>query len=155
MKACLIWLLALVLSSGGCTAVAEEPLKIAANLDLERFMGRWYVIASIPTPFERDAFNAVEEYTWLGDGKVATRFTYNKGAFDGPVKETNTTGYVSRENDAIWGMQFVWPFKADYRISHVDSAHSVTIVARQKRDFVWLMARSSQMDDAMRAVRGR
>ena len=86
MKACLIWLLALVLSSGGCTAVAEEPLKIAANLDLERFMGRWYIIASIPTPFERDAFNAVEEYTWLGDGKVATRFTYNKGAFDGPVK---------------------------------------------------------------------
>ena len=128
--------------------MAEQPLRTAADLDIDRFMGRWYVIASIPTPFERDAFNAIEEYTWLGDGKVGTRFTYNKGGFDGPVKVTNTTGFVSGDDAAIWGMQFVWPFKADYRIAHVDDAYSVTIVAREKRDFVWLMSRSPEMSDA-------
>ncbi len=148
MKPCFALLLTLVLSSGGCAAMAEQPLRTAADLEIDRFMGRWYVIASIPTPFERDAFNAIEDYVWLGDGKVDTRFTYNKGSLDGPLKVTNTTGYVSAEDAAIWGMQFVWPFKADYRIAHVDDAYSVTIVAREKRDFVWLMSRSSQMSEA-------
>ena len=141
------WILALFFFGSGCAAVADSPLKIAAGLDIERFMGRWYVIASIPTPFERDAYNAVEEYTWEGD-RVATKFFYNKGSLDGPLKVTNTTGFVSREDAAIWGMQFIWPFKADYRIAHVEDDYGVTIVAREKRDYVWLMSRSPEMDDA-------
>ena len=47
--------------------MAERPLPLAEEIDLPRFMGKWYVIASIPTPFERDAYNAVEFYEYVGD----------------------------------------------------------------------------------------
>ena len=141
------FLAALVLACSGCAAMAERPLPVADSVEIPRFMGKWYVIASIPTPFERDAYNATEVYDYVGDGKVATTFTYNKGSLDGPLRETNTTGFVSADNAAIWGMQFVWPFRADYRVAYVDDAHSVTIVAREKRDFVWLMARDPLMSD--------
>ena len=48
---------------------------------------------------------------------------------------------MSDESNAIWGMQFIWPIKADYRIIHLDEAYSVTVIGRNKRDYVWIMAR--------------
>ncbi|MEL6199501.1 MAG: lipocalin family protein, partial [Pseudomonadota bacterium] len=53
--------------------------------------------------------------------------------------------------DAIWGMQFVWPFKAEYRVIWVDDAYGVTVIGRNKRDYVWIMAREPVLDAGMRA----
>jgi apolipoprotein D and lipocalin family protein len=39
-------------------------------------------------------------------------------------------------------MRFVWPIKADYRIVYLDDDYTQTIVGRQDRDFVWIMART-------------
>jgi apolipoprotein D and lipocalin family protein len=128
------------------SAMKQEPLPVSDNIDIQQFMGRWYVIANIPTFIERQAYNAVEEYEWQGDGKVATTFTYNNGALDGPLKKANPTGFVSPDNNAVWKMQFIWPFKADYRVMYVDDEHSITVIGREKRDYVWLMARSPDID---------
>ncbi|MEO7051267.1 MAG: lipocalin family protein, partial [Rhodanobacter sp.] len=49
-------------------ASALPPIKPVANVDLPRFMGDWYVIASIPTRFEKDAYNALETYTQKPNG---------------------------------------------------------------------------------------
>ena len=39
-------------------------------------------------------------------------------------------------------MRFVWPIKADYRIVYVSADYSRTIIGRQARDYVWIMART-------------
>ena len=51
------------------------------------------------------------------------------------------------QSNAIWGMQFLWPFKADYRIVFVNEDYSQTIIGRVKRDFVWIMARTPNIPD--------
>jgi len=105
-------------------------------------MGDWYVIASIPTFIEKDAFNAIESYRLDDDGTVATTFKFNKGSFDGPLKEYHPRGYVRDKNsNAVWGMQFIWPFKAEYRIIFLSEDYSQTVIGRTKRDYVWIMAR--------------
>ena len=38
-------------------------------------------------------------------------------------------------------MQFIWPIKADYRIAYLDKEYTQTVIAREKRDYVWVMAR--------------
>ena len=58
----------------------NPALAIAPHVELERFMGDWYVIASIPTRLERGAHNAVESYQLLADGTIDTTFTFNDGA---------------------------------------------------------------------------
>ncbi len=136
-------LLMLALFAGSARA---EPLPLSDNLDLPRFMGRWYVIANIPTPFEKNAYAAVEEYEQVSERKIATRFSYRKGSLDGSLQEMRPTAFVSADNQAVWKMQFIWPFKSDYRVMYVDDNHSVAIVGREKRDYVWLMARTPQMD---------
>ena len=56
------------------------------------------------------------------------------------------TGFVSDEDPAIWKMRFLWPFKADFRVLYVSEDYQTTIIGRQKRDYLWIMARSPQLD---------
>jgi apolipoprotein D and lipocalin family protein len=106
-------------------------------------MGDWYVIASIPTAFEKNAYNALESYRLDTDGTVATTFTFRKGGFDGPLKTYTSRGFVQADSaNAVWGMQFIWPFKAEYRIIFLTGDYSQTVIGRSKRDYVWVMART-------------
>jgi apolipoprotein D and lipocalin family protein len=118
-----------------------EPLQTVEEVDLDEFMGDWYVIANIPTSIEKGAHNAIESYRLDDDGSIATTFTFNDGSFAGELKTYKPRGFVSKESNAIWGMQFIWPIKADYRIIYLDEDYSVTVIGRNKRDYVWIMAR--------------
>lgn len=141
--------LILILLLQGCTTVPREPLPTVANVDLPRFMGDWYVIAHIPTSIEKQAWNAVESYALDPDGTIATTFTFRKGAFDGDQKRYTPRGFVrDTVNRSTWGMQFIWPFKAEYLISYLDSGYTQTVIARNDRDYVWIMARTPTIPDA-------
>lgn len=126
----------------------ERDMATVDYVDLERFMGPWYVIANIPTFLEKNAYNAVETYSLNDDGTIGTHFTFRKGAFDGKRKDYNPKGFVlDTDTNARWGMRFVWPIKADYRIVWLDEDYSMTVIARQDRDYVWIMARTPTIDD--------
>ncbi len=118
------------------------------HVDLERFMGDWYVVANIPTFLEQGAHNAVESYAMNPDGTIATTFTFNKDGFDGPQKVYHPKGFVlDTQTNARWGMQFIWPIKADYRIVYLDPDYQTTVIGRAKRDYVWVMSRSPGFSD--------
>lgn len=131
------------LGLAACSGPIHPPLQPVAQVDLPRFMGDWYVIANIPTFIEKGAHNAVESYALNPDGTIATTFRFNKGSFDGPEKVYTPKAWVREgTGNAVWGMQFVWPIKADYQITYVDPTYQHTIISREKRDYVWLMART-------------
>jgi len=137
----------LILMLSACSSSPAIP--VAENVELDRFMGDWYVIANIPTSMEKGAHNAVESYRLDADGSIATTFTFRDGAFDGPEKVMRPRGFVrDHESNAVWGMQFVWPIKAEYLIAHVDADYTETIVARSRRDYVWIMARTPALTEA-------
>jgi len=131
---------------GACASAGQRPLSplaLAAEVDLDRFMGDWYVIAAIATVFERSAHNPVDSYRRDADGSVATTFSFNDGAFDGPRRQYASRGFVvAGSGNAVWGQQYVWPIKADYRIAYLAADYSQVVVAREKRDYVWIMART-------------
>ena len=142
-------LVVVLLMLAACQSTPLAPMPTVAKVDLARFMGDWYVIASIPTFIEEGAHNAVETYRLDGDGTIATTFTFRAGAFDGEVKRYNPRGFVLDTNtNALWGMRFVWPIKADYRITYLADDYSQTIISRQRRDYVWIMARTPKIAEA-------
>ena len=111
-------------------------------------MGDWYVIANIPTFLEKGAYNAVESYRLDEHGVIRTTFQFNKGGFDGPLKTYHPKGFIrNKESNAVWGMQFIWPIKAEYLILYVSEDYRRTIIGRTKRDYVWIMARTPQMSE--------
>ena len=124
-----------------------DELKAVEHVDVDRYMGTWYVIAHIPPFLTRNAYNAVERYRLDDDGHVDVLFTYRDGGFEGKLKRLTPDGFPDEgEVEGEWRMRLIWPFKADYRIVHLDEEYSETIVARNKRDYVWIMARLPSME---------
>ena len=137
-----IFIFIIILS--GCSM--NSQISTVPNVDLNKFMGKWYVIAHIPTFIEKNAFNAVESYELNKDGTIATTFTFNEGSFNGNNKIYRPKGFVkNNKTNAEWGMQFIWPIKAQYKIVYLDQNYSHTIIARDALDYVWLMSRNKKI----------
>jgi apolipoprotein D and lipocalin family protein len=106
-------------------------------------MGRWYVIGVIPSPFERDHYNAVETYRLDHQGNVCTWYRYRLHGFDAPVKQVHSTGViVPGTGNGEWQVRFFGPFKAQYRVGWLAPDYSQVLIVRDARDYLWYMART-------------
>ena len=146
----LVLLLCAAALLSGCQSHRYDPIALAGPIDIPRFMGDWYVIAHIPLPPERQAWNAIERYDLNEDDSIATTFTFRQGDAEGEEKRYTPTAFVTDDpSNAVWKMQFLWPFKADFRVIWLDEDYQTTIIGRQKRDYVWIMARQPEIDAAL------
>ncbi|MEM6818034.1 MAG: lipocalin family protein [Pseudomonadota bacterium] len=143
----LVAVMVAVAGLSGCASTADlGPIRTEQKVDLERFMGDWYVIAAIPTFIEKKAYNAIESYELREPGIIDTTFSFRKGGFDGKAKKYTPVGFVRDDgSNAIWGMRFVWPIKAEYRIVYLNEDYTQTVIGRTKRDYVWIMSRTPEM----------
>lgn len=138
----------------GCTSKADKqygPLKTVEKVDIQKFMGRWYVIANIPTFLEKGAHNAVETYTWnKEENRIDIDFKFNADSFDGKEKSIPQKGWIhDSSTNAYWKVQPFWPLKFSYLIIDLDEKYSYTVVSVPDRDYIWIMARTPQMDKAL------
>ncbi len=130
----------------GCSS--PPPLPTVESVDLERFMGDWYVVAHIPGWGEEEAYNGVETYQLEEDGSIATTYAFRDGGFDGDLEVLEPSAVVEdRETNATWGMQFIWPFRFEYLITYLDEDYSTTIIARTARDYAWIMTREPEFSE--------
>ncbi|MGA0334294.1 MAG: lipocalin family protein [Kiritimatiellia bacterium] len=141
------FLLLSILFTSACSTM--KPIRTESSVDLDAFMGDWYVVANIPTFLEKEAWNAVESYERGKGNRIETTFTFNKGGPDGELKTYTPVGFVREEDpsNAVWGMRFVWPVKAEYIIMYVDEDYQETMIGRSKRDYLWIMARQPDLPE--------
>ena len=120
----------------GCASQSLSNIKPVPYVNLNQFMGNWY------------AYNAIESYELKQDGSINTTFVFRDGGFNGPKKHYNPHDFViDNTGNAVWGMQFIWPFKSEYIIAYLDKDYTRTIIARNARDYVWIMARTPFIND--------
>jgi apolipoprotein D and lipocalin family protein len=119
------------------------------KIDLQRYMGAWYVIANIPYFAERGKVASRDVYKLDADGNVDTTFVYRK-SFDGPEKTMGSLGVVQQgTNNAYWIVRFLWVVHADYLILDIAPDYSWVLVGQQSRKLGWVLARDPAMDDAL------
>ena len=124
----------------------EKTLKTVEYVDIERFMGDWYVIANIPTFIEKNACNAIESYKLNARGEIQTTFSFYQDSPNGKRKEYNPKGYIyNTETNAEWRMQFIWPFKMPFLIIDLDTNYSYTVIGVPNRKYVWIMSRKPSL----------
>ena len=140
--------LVLILFLIGCSTskVSWDPLQTVPYVDINRFMGDWYVIANIPTFIEKRATNAIESYKLNNKGEIETTFSFFQDSPSGKKKVYRQRGFIHNlQTNAEWRMQFVWPFKMPFLIIDLDPDYSYTVIGYPSRDFVWIMAREPQI----------
>jgi apolipoprotein D and lipocalin family protein len=121
-------------------------------VDLQRFMGDWYVIGSIPIDFwfasEAGAHNGVERYELRDDGRIQTTYTFRRDGFDGEEQQFRPVAWVhNTETNAEWRMQFLWPFRSAYLIAYLDDEYQYTVIGVPNRNNVWIMSRRADISD--------
>jgi apolipoprotein D and lipocalin family protein len=140
----LILVVALFLFSG-CASISK-PLPTPASVDLDRFMGTWYVLGYTPLLVDEGAHNGIEHYHRAENGAIETTYQFRKESFDGELKTLRPIGRVyNKASNAEWRMQFIWPFQAEYIIMDVSDDYSRTIVAHPNRKYAWIMARTPEI----------
>lgn len=140
-----VWIGALGLA--GC---ASTPLPTADAVDLPSFMGDWYVQGHVPVGVEARGYNGIESYRRGEDGRIDTTYEFRVGSHYGRIETLRPTGYVDQSDPsgATWGMQFLWPFEAEYKIAWLAPEGDATIIARTARDYAWIMTRQPMISDA-------
>ena len=76
--------LAALLSLAACATSTTErlrlpPLQTVARVDLERYLGTWYEIASFPQSFQRGCTATTATYTLRTDGEIDVLNRCRKG----------------------------------------------------------------------------
>jgi apolipoprotein D and lipocalin family protein len=125
-----------------------EPLKTVSKVEIERFMGDWYVIANIPTFLEKNATNAIESYRLDAKGNIDVTFSFYQNSSAGKKKVYRPKGFIyNSTTNAEWRMQFLWPFKVPFLIIDLDDKYSYTVIGYPSRNYVWIMARKPELPE--------
>jgi apolipoprotein D and lipocalin family protein len=116
------------------------------QVDLERFMGDWYVYAILPNPIERKAVNGIESYVLNPDGSIGITYTFRKGGVNGTEKTMRPKGRVyDTSTNAEWRVQLFKPFWSKYLIVYLDKDYLYTAVGVPNRKFLWIMSRTPEI----------
>lgn len=128
---------------------ATRPLPTPNYVDIDRFMGTWFVLGYTPLVVDKEAHNGIEHYHLAENGDIETTYQFRKRSFDGELKTMTPVGRVyDAETNAEWRMQFLWPFKAAYVVMDLSDDYGTTIVAHPNRKYAWIMARKPEIPEA-------
>ena len=146
----LVAMLCMACSASSTKRQNLAPLQVQANVDLEKFMGRWYVIANIPYRAEAGKVGSYVEYRPRPDGRMDDLYFFRKKNFDSKLEQWSGVAWVvDKQSNARWLAQFIWPFKFDYLILATAPDYSWALVGHPSRDLAWVFARTAMMDAAL------
>ena len=117
------------------------------QVDLQRYSGKWYVIASIPTQFDKEWNYITETYTIAKNGKIDIETTYFEEGKN-TQSSVSSKGFPDKDsNNVKWKVQFVWPFKSDYLIEELAADYSYAVVGHPEKKFLYIMSRSGKIQE--------
>jgi apolipoprotein D and lipocalin family protein len=126
----------------GCSA-DSPPLALAPHVDLDRYAGRWYVIANIPYFAERGNVASYFDIAIAPDGTFTDLYVARAKTFEAPETSFTMKGYVVPDTgNARWRESPFWPLYLSYLILHVDPDYQTALVGYPGRGFGWVFART-------------
>ena len=126
----------------------HPPMALAEYVDLERFMGTWYIHGYTPTMIDTHAFNATETYKMGENGRILTTYRFNADSTFGREKTYTPSARVENTTtNAEWRMRFFGLINAAYLIIHVSDDYEYTVIGHPDRDLAWIMSRSQEIDE--------
>jgi apolipoprotein D and lipocalin family protein len=130
-------------------AADAPPLKTVRHVDINRYVGDWFVIANIPYFAEKDCVGSVESYGPRPDGRMDNWFTFHKKSFDAPVQKFTALAWVyNKQTNAEWRVRFLNLFTSPYLVLDLDPKYQWTVVGHPSRNYGWIMARTKRLPEA-------
>jgi apolipoprotein D and lipocalin family protein len=149
---------AAMLTLCGCMSMggaSSRPLRPVEHVDLQRYMGGWFVIANIPYFAEKDCFDSVEGYALRADGRIDNKFACREKSFNAPMTpklKTIATVYDKTSN-AEWRVPFFKVIRAKYFVIDLDPNYRWAVIGHPSRRYGWVISRTRSLsDDTYRGI---
>ena len=125
------------------------PLPTVPKVELERYMGTWYEIASFPQRFQKGCAASMATYSLRKDGKVDVLNQCRDKTLDGKLRNAKGKAWiVDKRTNAKLKVSFFWPFSGDYWIIDLGPDYEYAVVGHPKRTYLWILSRKQQMAPA-------
>lgn len=142
----LIILLTLLFTLFSCKSPRTVDNSTVPELDLKRYLGKWYEIARFDHRFEKGLQHCTATYTLNNDGKITIT---NRGIKHGKWKTSVGKGRTTDE-EGVLRVSFFWPFYSDYRIMMLAPDYSHVLVGGNGDDYLWILSRTPQLPENTR-----
>ena len=132
------------------TIAYSQPLQTIPSVDLKKYVGKWYEIASYPQWFQKGCNCTTAEYTLSVKGFMIVENRCNRDSVHG--KQSYIKGKAFVENDsgnAKLKVQFFWPFRAKYWIIDLADDYSYAVVSHPNKKYLWILSRTPKMDNTI------
>ena len=144
-------LLPLLLSACGASTTERldlPELEVVPRVDVERYMGTWYEIASYPRSFQRGCTGTTAHYALDDQGEVEVTNRCFKDSLDGDedVAEGRAR-VVDTQTNAKLEVSFFGPFWGAYWVIELDPDYRYAVVGHPGRDYLWILSRTPQLDE--------
>lgn len=141
-------LLTCLLLLGAC-AGDDPPQALHPNVDLQRYSGRWHIIANIPYFAEAGMVGSSFDIRFTAPDRFDDVYWARKATLDAPLQSFTMRGYVKPgTGNAYWREAPFWPLYLSYLILYVDPEYRTALVGYPGRGYGWVLSREPQMDEA-------
>ena len=139
---------ALLLFSLWAPAWSQTPVASVPAVDLARYSGKWFEMASFPMFFQRNCVaDTTAQYAPAPDGSITVHNRCRtKDGFD---DATGKATVVESFGNSRLKVSFFWPFKGDFWVLGLDPQYRWAVVGNPNRDYLWVLSRTPQLGKAM------
>ncbi len=135
-------------------AFAYDPLPTAQNVDVARYIGKWYTITSLPQFFTRTCVGQTAEYGILNEKQISVHNVCIKES--GKTSDINGVGTIKdAPNNARLSIKFdkFWlkllGIKGEYVIIKLSEGYDSVLVGSTNRKSLWVLSRTPSIDPAV------
>jgi apolipoprotein D and lipocalin family protein len=130
--------------------LTSQPLQTVPKVDLNRYAGIWFEIASFPQRFQKNCHCTIAQYTPTDKGYIIVENRCNKDSVNGKQSYIKGKAFVVKNTgNAKLKVQFFWPFKGDYWIIDLADDYSYAVVSNPNKKYLWILSRTAKMDAAV------
>ncbi|MCC6412540.1 MAG: lipocalin family protein [Saprospiraceae bacterium] len=130
------------------TVAMSQTLPTVPFVDLNKYAGKWYEIASFPQRFQKGCTGTTAEYTLSDKGYVIVENRCNKDSINGKESYIKGKAFVDKNSgNAKLKVQFFWPLKGKYWIIDLADDYSYAVVGHPNRKYLWILSRTSTMNE--------
>ncbi len=130
--------------------LSAQKLQTVPNVDLNKYLGKWFEIASYPQIFQKGCHCTTAEYSLSNKGYIIVENRCNKDSILGKQSYIKGKAFVEENSgNAKLKVQFFWPFKGKYWIIDLANDYSYAVVSHPNKKYLWILSRTSKIDDAV------
>lgn len=124
-----------------------QELETVKYVDINKYSGKWFEIASFPQIFQKGCHCTTAEYTMTDKGYIEVFNKCNRDSINGKISSIKGKAFVEKNSgNAKLKVQFFWPFRAKYWIIDLGEQYDYAVVGHPNKKYLWILSRTPSID---------